>query len=251
MIRHCIRAAKVCRRDLRQALRYTRAWFGRWGWVALGLLAMALLGVWWLRPLDEVVSHAVAVSNGDAAVLKPTARMLSYLGDFLGFNVVLFVVLQVAGWSLRSRRLVRVAVASLLCACLSGAVANLVRGVVGRPRPCTAMVDGLYGPSFRGDMHSLPSAHTATAFGAALPVMSDIPAIGVPLTVFAGGVAWSRLQLARHHFTDVMVSVMLSGLFSLPLSHWAMRGRRRALVARAEVPAHSVSHALAATRQSH
>lgn len=251
MIRHCIRAARVCRRDLRQALRFTRAWFGRWAWVALSLLVMTLLCVWWLRPLDEVVSEAVAVSNGSSAMLKPMARTLSYIGDFLGFNVVLFVVLQVAGWSLRSRRLVRVAVASLLCACLSGATANLVRGIVGRPRPCTALTDGLYGPSLRGDMHSLPSAHTATAFGAALPVLSNIPELGVPLTVFASGVAWSRLQLERHHLTDVLVSVVLSGLFSLPLSHWAMSGRRRSVEVHSDASSLSVPHALAATRQPH
>ncbi len=251
MIHHGIRATRVLRRDLRQALCFTRAWFGRWAWLTLGLLAVALLCVWWMRPLDELAGQAVAVSNRSSALCKPVARSLSYLGDFLGFNVVLFVVLQVAGWSLRSRQLVRVAVASLLCACLSGAAANLVRGVVGRPRPCTARVDGLYGPSLRGDMHSLPSAHTATAFGSALPVLSSLPELGVPLTLFAGGVAWSRLQLERHHLTDVLVSVVLSGLFSLPLSHWAMRGRRRSVAVRSVTPALAVPHALSASRQSH
>jgi undecaprenyl-diphosphatase len=219
--------------------------------VALGLLALTVLCIWWMSPLDDLASQAVIASNRSSTLLKPTARMLSYIGDFLGFNVVLFVVLQVAGWSLRSRRLVRVAVASLLCACLSGAAANLVRCVVGRPRPCTALVDGLYGPSLRGDMHSLPSAHTATAFGAALPVLSNIPELGVPLTMFAGGVAWSRLQLERHHLTDVLTSVVLSGLFSLPFSHWAMRGHRRSVAARSDASTLSVPHALAATRQPH
>lgn len=227
-----LRVIKLCRRDVRQALGYTRNWFQARGFGAAATALLALILVGALHHLDEVAANASATLQQSIPVSKVLARNLSYFGDFLGFNVTLFVGLQVAGWSLRSRRLVRLAVASLLCACLAGAMANVTRTIVGRPRPSTAMTDGLYGPSLDGSMHSLPSAHTATAFGAALPVLMSEPLIGTPLTVFAAGVSWSRVHLERHHVTDIFVSMILAAVFSVPLSRWALQ---RAVPARRKV----------------
>jgi membrane-associated phospholipid phosphatase len=251
MLLKCSRELKLIRLDVAGAARYMRHWLCDYAPYVLVGLSVSLLAIWAFHRLDEPVIAATAVLRKSAPQATLLARWFSYLGDFLGFNLIIFVVLRSSGRLLQSRRLARLAVASLLCGCLSGATANLIRSGLGRPRPCTALVDGLYGPSLHGDMHSLPSAHTATAFGAALPLLSNIPTLGVPLTFFAGGVAWSRLQLDRHHLTDVLLSVLLASLFSLPLSHWAMRGRRRSLVVRPEALALPVPHALTASRQPH
>ena len=193
-----------------------------------GLALTVLAGVIWVLPWDDAAPLVLKPADQEAREsVKQAAQALSFYGDFAGFNVVLFAVLLSVGWLLRSRKFMRLAVASLLCACLSGLFANVIRSTTGRPRPSTKAEDRLHGPSFSSAYQALPSAHTATAFGGALPVLLSAPVTGTPLTLVAVGVGWSRMQLNRHHLTDVLASVLLSFLFSLPLTRWAMLGRMR------------------------
>jgi membrane-associated phospholipid phosphatase len=186
------------------------------------LIGAALL--LYLAPLDDELIDAVRGLNRSSTNWKRLARELSFFGDFLGFNLLMFVGLQVAGWSLRSRKLLRVAVASLLCACLAGAAANVLRVAVGRPRPGYEVAGRAWQPSVSDRFNSFPSAHTATAFGGALPVLLSHPVVGVPASIVATGVAWSRVRLNRHHLTDVIGSAFLALLMARPLGRWAMNG---------------------------
>ena len=209
-----------------------------------GLAAAVAAGVIWVLPLDDAAPLVLKPTDQEAReAVKQTAQALSFYGDFAGFNVALFVGLLGAGWFLRSRKFMRLAVASLLCASLSGLCANVIRSTTGRPRPSTKAEDRLHGPSFSSAYQALPSAHTATAFGGALPVLLTAPVMGTPLTIIAAGVGWSRIQLNRHHLTDVLASVLLSFLFSLPLTRWAMLGRMRS--------ASTLTHAPDSSRPSH
>lgn len=237
----------LLRRDCLQALRFTWWWFLRpRPWLALGLAAAVAAGIIWVLPWDDAAPLVLKPADPLAREsVKQAAQALSFYGDFAGFNLGLFLVLLTAGWLLRSRKFMRLAVASLLCASLSGLGANVIRSVTGRPRPSTQAEDRLHGPSFSSAYQALPSAHTATAFGGALPVLLSAPVTGTPMAVIAAGVAWSRLQLHRHHLTDVLASVLLSLLFSLPLTRWASMGRRRLR------SASSSTHALDSPRPSH
>jgi membrane-associated phospholipid phosphatase len=210
--------------DCREALAFVGRWFLSYGlWALLALGIGAVLAVVWLLPADDTLLAAMQPSERESQdSLRAWARQISYYGDFAGFNLVLFVGLQVAGRLMKSRRLVRIAIASLLCAGLTGLTANIIRSTTGRPRPYTHLPDVLHGPSFSSKYQSLPSAHTATSFGGALPVLLTLPAVGAPLTVAAASVGWSRMQLERHHPTDVLASILLALMFSLPLSRWAM-----------------------------
>lgn len=220
---------RLLRRDCLQALRYTRLWFcSYWLPVAIMFGVATFAGFVWLVPFDG--SSFFVLRPKDTALnqgVKETAQAFSYWGDFAGFNVFLFALLQAVGWVLRSRWFMRMAVASLLCATLAGLSANVLRCATGRPRPSTQVEDRLHGPSFKSAYQALPSAHTATAFGGALPVLLSVPSLGTPLTLVAGAVGWSRMQLNRHHLTDVLASVLIALVFSLPLTHWAARGRLR------------------------
>lgn len=233
------RIFRLLKRDCLQALGFTWCWFcRRWLVILLVLGAAVVAGVSWVLPLDG--SSPLVFKPRDPELrqsVKEAANALSFYGDFAGFNVVLFIGLLAAGWLLRSRKLMRIAVASLLCACLSGLCANVIRSATGRPRPSTKVEDRLHGPSFTSAYQALPSAHTATAFGGSFPVLMSTPVMGAPLTMIAAGVGWSRLQLNRHHLTDVLASVLLSFIISLPLTQWAVRGRMRAASASPHVTA--------------
>ncbi len=214
-------ASRLVWRDARQAAIYVRQWFAWHGLlVLLCLVLLVVIGIALLLPADEALLSGLRFKSTS---VKQFANQLSYFGDFAGFNVALFVVLQIVGWARRSRLLLRVAVASLLCAMASGLTANVLRSATGRPRPSANVADMLHGPRFSSDYHALPSAHTATAFGGALPVLMSMPVVGAPLTLVAAAVGWSRMQLNRHHLTDVLASIIIAFVFSMPFSRWALR----------------------------
>jgi membrane-associated phospholipid phosphatase len=210
-----LRAANFLWDEVRSALAFCLRWYGRRWLMVTGGLFIAFLTVWLIHPLDAVLQTKLE-GSGKA----PWAVLLSYLGDFVGFNLTVFAVLVFLAWRKHSRALFRIAVASLLCATLSGIAANALRIATGRPRPFLGVEDGLYGIRLNTDMQSLPSAHAATAFGGALPVLMTKPVPGFVLTVASCGVAAARLQLRRHHLTDVLVSLLLAGLVALPLASW-------------------------------
>lgn len=210
--------------DFIDSFRVISGCFMRRKWCWLASTSVLTLAIIQLVPLDAwVVTQLGAVNSADHAATE-MARHISFFGDFLGFNTALFTGLSLAGWWRSSRRLQRLAVASLVCAMCAGATANTLRTLTGRPRPYVHDTDRLTGPNLSTAYQSLPSAHSATAFGGALPVLLSCPQIGVPASLFASAVGWSRLQLNRHHLTDVLASAAIALLFSVPLSRWALHG---------------------------
>lgn len=217
------RTFRMLRRDALAALRYTLRWLVQRR-VGVGVaFVLALAGVFVASRFDDAAATVLGPQAVANAEVKDLAKMFSYYGDFLGFNLILFVALQIAGWGFRSRLLMRLAVASIIGCTLAGAAANVLRFATGRPRPSTQKEDGFYGPHFSSSMQAFPSAHTATALGGALPLLWAHPMVGAPLSLFAGGVAWSRIHLNRHHLSDVLASALIALGFSLPLSRWALR----------------------------
>ena len=68
-----------------------------------------------------------------------------------------------------------------------------------------------------GGMHdfSFPSGHTIASFEACTALMLGNKKFGIPATVLAVLVAFSRLYLYVHYPTDVIVSVVLGALFGI------------------------------------
>ncbi len=207
--------------EAKEALLHTGRWWLRWWLPALSMVMVTCVALWILSPLDDAIRDRVKSANASSSGWKEVAAVASYYGDFLGFNLVLFAVGHGVARLRRSRRLHRLATAGLICACLSGLSANVIRFMTGRPRPAAMLKDRFYGPHLRSQMQSFPSAHTATAMGATLPVILHSPLLGTPLVACAAVVAWSRIQLDRHHLTDVLGSTLLALLFAIPLARWA------------------------------
>jgi hypothetical protein len=82
--------------------------------------------------------------------------------------------------------------------------------------------DGFYGPSPSYQMQAFPSGHAAAVFGTSIPILLSHPLAGAPLAVAASTVGWSRLFLNRHHPTDVVASLLLAILVSVPLRQWLL-----------------------------
>jgi membrane-associated phospholipid phosphatase len=161
--------------------------------------------------------------------LSAAARFLSYWGDFAGFNMLVFGTLCCFAFVRRSTFFRRMTIAAVLATCLTGGVANLVRVSAGRVRPGSHLTPGFYGPSLSAKKQSFPSAHTATSFGASVPVAVAFPPVGVPMLVVSGAVAWSRMENNCHHPSDVVASVLLSCLIGIPFGLVIRRRHRLSL----------------------
>jgi membrane-associated phospholipid phosphatase len=200
---------------------------GRGRTLACLLLACAAVTLLLMRndlALLDMIRHE---GNGTVTHLVcESARFLSYWGDFLCFNVLVFGSLGAAAILHRSLFLRRVLIASVISTMVCGGMANVCRLMTGRGRPAYPEEAGFHGPSFRSRRQSFPSAHTATAFGAAVPVAVALPPVGVPLLIVSAGVSWSRMQNNRHHPSDVFVSLCLTVLVGLPLGIVVRRMRR-------------------------
>jgi len=194
---------------------------------------------WYLLALLLVAASALLLLPHDAAwsqsqrALDPTwtplARKLSFWGDYLTGTVPVAALLFLMGRLLSRPAWKRAALACLLAASLAGLSANVLCFTLGRPRPCTSLPDGFYGPSHFGkyDYRSFPSGHSATSFGTATAVAVALPELGLPCLIFAGGVAWSRVELGRHFPSDVFVGAALGIAFGIAFGSGARSGARR------------------------
>lgn len=175
--------------------------------------------------LDAIRQGTPAAAREQVGAL---AWLLSYWGDFAGFNTLVFVTLGCFAFVRRSPFFRRITIAAVLGTLLSGGLANVGRVTTGRSRPNSRLTPGFYGPSLSAKKQSFPSAHTATAFGASIPVMVAFPPAGVPMMLISGAVAWSRMENNCHHPGDVMASIILATLFGVPLGLSIRRQQRAA-----------------------
>lgn len=137
-------------------------------------------------------------------------------GYWLGHGSVVLPVLLalwLLAWILRRPTLARAAALSILSFVFSGMTSQVVKHLVGRPRP-RLWVEGanFMGPTFADGYNSFPSGHTTTSMAVAA-VLSWYYPRGAPV-FFAGAsfVAASRLLGGSHFPVDVLGGVAL-GLF--------------------------------------
>jgi len=120
-------------------------------------------------------------------------------------------------WRLKNARWKRILIAAMIASTVAGTLANASRLTTGRTRPRADVEQGFYGLYHDGKIlvgnpnyNSFPSGHTATAFGFAVPVVCASPVVGGVVVLGAALVAWSSMMMGAHHFSDVVVSVLLS-----------------------------------------
>lgn len=215
-------------------MKRARTWLARrrfyvWAYVCICLTALVTL-----MPVDLELLQMIRqdVAGNRMHWVNRVALALSYWGDFMGFNMLVFVGLGLTARLRKSLFFRRIVVAAVIGTVSCGTIANVSRLLTGRSRPSDKGEHGFHGPSFAARRQSFPSAHTATAFGASVPVAVALPPVGVPMLIVAAGVSWSRMQNNRHHPSDVLASIAMAFFFGVPLGIVVRRMRRAELQSR-------------------
>lgn len=199
-------------------LKHTRLSF-----VSFVLLVAPFIGLFFVD--QYLLTHFRLPENSPANSL---AQWLSRWGDFYTGCAIVILAVYLFGIFSKSKNWRTLALAMLLSGALAGTVATVLRFVTGRPRPSTQsvqVVDGFYGPRFKANAkgqtipdygyNSFPSAHATTAMAVAMPALIAQPIVGIPLTVIAVSIGWSRFQLNRHHPSDIYLGFILGGIVGL------------------------------------
>ena len=98
---------------------------------------------------------------------------------------------------------------------LTSLLTQLLKHVIGRPRPNYTFFDDSFEFRFfnlNSDFHSFPSGHTSTIFIVALVIIFFIPKLKYFFLFLAGTIAFSRIAVGAHFFTDVIGGIVISYL---------------------------------------
>jgi membrane-associated phospholipid phosphatase len=183
-----------------------------WKWGA-GLAAIATAFA-----VDDPVTGSLQLHSTNWA--WHLARFLSQVGDWQYVLIPGLLCSAFLFWRGRFEAS-RLLLLALAAATLTGLGATVIRSVTCRTRPDSTHPQGFYGPWHdshwiigKYEFGSFPSGHTATLAGLAVAAWLLDRRLGAAAALFTVAVAWSRLALWRHHFSDVVAAAVFAVFFS-------------------------------------
>ena len=157
-----------------------------------------------MKNLDYKITHFMQYK-----LSKPWLDRIMMFFTFLGDYCLIWLVITVSLWVLGEKRIAYLMVATLL---VTNAINNgFIKALFRRKRPfevyddITIFISDPYGSSF-------PSGHSATGFCCAVMISVYNPLFGVLAYLLAASIAFSRMYLRVHFFSDVLVGC-LTGIF--------------------------------------
>ena len=160
-------------------------------------LAFALV----LHRWDPVLENWIRDhQNADNLVI---ARRLSHWGELHLGPLIWLCLLGLFGLWRRVGTLAWAGLTGVLAGCVGGILVNILKVIVGRPRPYTSIPDGIHWFSFGGEYASFPSGHATHCLAIAAAVGVLAPRWGALMVLASVAVGWSRWYLMRHYMTDL------------------------------------------------
>ncbi len=161
-----------------------------------------------VRPIDERLMRTL-IAWGDGGAIQPVMCTLSRLGDGPLWYAAGVAAAILGGASGR-----RLALLGLAAGALNALIYRACKQRFIRPRPFQALPDLpiLWAPP--ADF-SFPSGHALHAFTSATLLALHFPVLGPPAMVLAALIALSRIVLAVHYPSDVLVGAWLGGVVGI------------------------------------
>ena len=175
--------------------------------------------VFFYSKLDKDIYHLVnsySISV-EGQYLKNFFVQITILGDsiwFFVFSVLLFISSYLLKNKFSEHRKIKLfSLFLFLGLFITGAITQLIKHLVGRPRPNHAWEHNLFDFSFfnlDSSFHSFPSGHTSTIFFIAILLSLLSPKLKYFYFVFASIIAFSRIVVGAHFLLDVLGGIVIA-----------------------------------------
>jgi undecaprenyl-diphosphatase len=154
------------------------------------------------------------------ATLRPAVRITTLWFNHLGNGWLYPLLAPLLIWA-QGRDSWRLLLATTLSAAIAHLVYPVIKRRLARRRPCDydpALALAL--PVKALDYYSCPSGHCMTATAVYLPIGIAFPAVAPLLLITWLLIAWSRMALAHHYPSDILLGAMLGCAAALPAALW-------------------------------
>jgi membrane-associated phospholipid phosphatase len=138
-------------------------------------------------------------------------------------HIVVGSVFAALAWWRGSKKWTRVALAMIAACALAGISTYALKISTGRVRPSVKIEKVWGGPTVRQNFHSFPSGHTAASFGffsILFFVNRRLWLLLLPVPLF---VAFTRIFLGAHYFSDVVGAALLGILCAAIVAQFLLR----------------------------
>tara|TARA_Y100001970_G_scaffold21066_1_gene23932 strand:- start:2043 stop:3338 length:1296 start_codon:yes stop_codon:yes gene_type:complete len=186
-------------------------------------MLLLLVNIFFSYSLDVSVNKFFSNLNygNEALFLKNYFTKITQLGDslwyFLIISIVFFVTIVLRRIKIISSKnylkLKNLLIFCFLYLAIVGLVTQLLKHVIGRPRPNHTDLDEGFGFNFfsmESSFHSFPSGHSSTIASVALVLGMLFPRIKIIIYIFGFFVAISRVVVGAHYITDVIAGFVLA-----------------------------------------
>jgi len=154
--------------------------------------------------------------------INPIFQPITHFGDSKYYIIGLLVAFFVFRFNGKTMLAARSLFIWLSIAC-SGIAADILKFIFGRARPKLLFGDGSYGFEFFKIAHSwtsFPSGHATTAISLGVALALLFPRFARAILIFAVVVAFSRVFIAAHFVSDVLIGSLIGGVTAVLLERY-------------------------------
>ncbi len=189
--------------------------------LSIGALTLVFFGLFeWDVPLTRFVRSLYPPVG---SLPNPWLIQFSDLGDRLGKGeslVILSLGLLAVGYGLKHSQWKDAGWQSLIAHGLTALSANVLKHVIGRPRPKFMHAGNLeFSPVTGSGWDSFPSGHAAASLTVATVLAAKFPRARWPILALAVAVAASRVFRGSHYLTDVAGGAALGCIVGVIVTH--------------------------------